>query len=220
MLRLTCLSRPHNSTLLPANAGFDCIVPYRQLQSYRGRPRYRNRQLWHVLSSSTNPKTTGLRQPSKIGFAGYPSISELKQPRQNFPCRRSDIGENIEPSQYVTGQFGKNPLGDRNFCLPTSSDFSSFSAISHLNAEEHSDDSPVDPRFHERFGPHGVLGTDKDEGADQPSWEPQKTEGTRRFPASKWRHVGLHSHSRQVSCHVTVMYSGDISVGAILSHQR
>jgi arylsulfatase len=61
---------------------------------------------------------------------------------------------------YVTGQFGKNHLGDRDEMLPTAHGFDEFFGnLYHLNAEqepEHSD-YPKDPEFRKKFGPRGVI---------------------------------------------------------------
>ncbi len=70
------------------------------------------------------------------------------------------IAEALKPLGYVTGQFGKNHLGDRNEYLPTVHGFDEFFGnLYHLNAEEDPEDPdyPKDPRFRARFGPRGVL---------------------------------------------------------------
>ncbi len=61
---------------------------------------------------------------------------------------------------YVTGQFGKNHLGDRDEMLPTTHGFDEFFGnLYHLNAEEEPEnpDYPKDPEFKETFGPRGVI---------------------------------------------------------------
>jgi arylsulfatase A-like enzyme len=61
---------------------------------------------------------------------------------------------------FATGQFGKNHLGDRNEFLPCVHGFDEFFGnLYHLNAEEEPEnpDYPKDPRFHQKFGPRGVL---------------------------------------------------------------
>ena len=66
------------------------------------------------------------------------------------------IAEMLKPLGYVTGQFGKNHLGDRNEYLPTSHGFDEFFGnLYHLNAEEEPEDVdyPKDPGFFEKFGP-------------------------------------------------------------------
>ena len=61
---------------------------------------------------------------------------------------------------YVTGQYGKNHLGDRDEFLPTEHGFDEFFGnLYHLNAEEEPEDAdyPKDPAFVARFGPRGVI---------------------------------------------------------------
>ena len=60
----------------------------------------------------------------------------------------------------MTGQFGKNHLGDKDEFLPTMHGFDEFFGnLYHLNAEEEPEDPdyPKDPEFKKRFGPRGVL---------------------------------------------------------------
>ncbi len=62
----------------------------------------------------------------------------------------------------MTGQFGKNHLGDRDEFLPTVHGFDEFFGnLYHLNAEEEPEnaDYPKDPEFRKQFGPRGVLHT-------------------------------------------------------------
>ena len=59
----------------------------------------------------------------------------------------------------MTGQFGKNHLGDRDEHLPTAHGFDEFFGnLYHLNAEEEPEnpDYPKDPAFKKKFGPRGV----------------------------------------------------------------
>ncbi len=68
--------------------------------------------------------------------------------------------ELLKPYGYITGQFGKNHLGDRNEYLPTVHGMDEFYGnLYHLNAEEEPEnpDYPKDPSFREKFGPRGVL---------------------------------------------------------------
>ena len=60
----------------------------------------------------------------------------------------------------MTGQFGKNHLGDRDEFLPTAHGFDEFFGnLYHLNAEQEPEnpDYPKDPEFKKKFGPRGVL---------------------------------------------------------------
>ena len=70
------------------------------------------------------------------------------------------IAELLKPHGYVTGQFGKNHLGDKDEFLPTMHGFDEFFGnLYHLNAEEEPEDPdyPKDPAFKERYGPRGVI---------------------------------------------------------------
>ena len=84
------------------------------------------------------------------------------------------IADALKLQGYVTGQFGKNHLGDRNEFLPTVHGFDEFYGnLYHLNAEEEPEhvDYPKDPAFREKFGPRGVLDCkagDKDDATLDP----------------------------------------------------
>jgi len=70
------------------------------------------------------------------------------------------LADLLKPLGYVTGQFGKNHLGDRNEFLPTVHGFDEFFGnLYHLNAEDEPEhpDYPKNTEFRLRFGPRGVL---------------------------------------------------------------
>lgn len=70
------------------------------------------------------------------------------------------LGTLLQSHGYVTGQFGKNHLGDRNEFLPTVNGFDEWMGnLYHLNAEEEPEypDYPKDPAFRAKYGPRGVL---------------------------------------------------------------
>jgi arylsulfatase len=95
-----------------------------------------------------NPVRTGL---TKVGMPGA-----------NIGLQKEDptIAELLKPLGYVTGQFGKNHLGDKDEFLPTMHGFDEFFGnLYHLNAEEEPElpDYPKNPEFRKRFGPRGVL---------------------------------------------------------------
>jgi arylsulfatase A-like enzyme len=72
------------------------------------------------------------------------------------------IADLLKNHGYMTGQFGKNHLGDRNEFLPTVHGFDEFFGnLYHLNAEEEPEDPqyPKMPQFRQRFGPRGALRT-------------------------------------------------------------
>jgi len=72
------------------------------------------------------------------------------------------IADLLKNQGYVSGQFGKNHLGDRDKHLPTVHGFDEFFGnLYHLNAEEEPETYyyPKDPEFRKQFGPRGVLHT-------------------------------------------------------------
>ena len=95
-----------------------------------------------------SPIRTGL---TKVGLPGAPEGMKTEDPT---------IATLLKEQGYVTGQFGKNHLGDRDEMLPTNNGFDEFFGnLYHLNAEEEPEnpDYPKDPEFKKRFGPRGVI---------------------------------------------------------------
>jgi arylsulfatase len=79
---------------------------------------------------------------------------------QGMSTKDPTLASLLKPLGYVTGQFGKNHLGDRNEFLPTVHGFDEFYGnLYHLNAEAEPElpDYPKDPAFRAKFGPRGVL---------------------------------------------------------------
>lgn len=71
----------------------------------------------------------------------------------------------LKPHGYMTAQYGKNHLGDRDEFLPTAHGFDEFYGnLYHLNAEEEpeNEDYPKDPEFRKKFGPRGVIKSSAD----------------------------------------------------------
>jgi arylsulfatase A-like enzyme len=102
-----------------------------------------------------SPMRTGL---TKVGLPGSPEGMKVEDPT---------IAVMLKAQGYVTGQFGKNHLGDRDEMLPTNHGFDEFLGnLYHLNAEEEPEnpDYPADLKlgtdgrtFAEQFGPRGVI---------------------------------------------------------------
>src|SRR5262245_13492957 len=70
------------------------------------------------------------------------------------------IADLLKNQGYVTGQFGKNHLGDCDKHLPTVHGFDEFFGnLYHLNAEEEPETYyyPKDPEFKKKYGPRGVI---------------------------------------------------------------
>lgn len=89
-------------------------------------------------------------------------LSRVGMPGAEVGLQDSDptLAELLKPHGYMTGQFGKNHLGDRDEYLPTNHGFDEFFGnLYHLNAEEEPEhpDYPKAPNFRERFGPRGVI---------------------------------------------------------------
>jgi len=98
-----------------------------------------------------SPIRTGL---TKVGLPGAPEGMKIQDPT---------IAGLLKNHGYVTGQFGKNHLGDLDETLPTNHGFDEFFGnLYHLNAEEEPEhpDYPKDkdfPNFKKKFGPRGVI---------------------------------------------------------------
>jgi arylsulfatase len=97
---------------------------------------------------------------SGLSKVGLPGAKEGSNP--NDPT----IARLLKAQGYMTGQFGKNHLGDRDEHLPTMHGFDEFFGnLYHLNAEEEpeNEDYPGDivladgRTFREAFGPRGVI---------------------------------------------------------------
>jgi arylsulfatase A-like enzyme len=85
-----------------------------------------------------------------------------RKPKVSYPPENPTLVELLKAQGYMTGQFGKNHLGDRDEHLPTAHGFDEFfGSLYHLNAEDEPEhpDYPKDPEFRKKFGPRGVLHT-------------------------------------------------------------
>jgi arylsulfatase A-like enzyme len=88
---------------------------------------------------------------TKVGLPGAP---------EGMKKEDLTIAGLLKAQDYMTGQFGKNHLGDRDEMLPTNHGFDEFFGnLYHLNAEEKPEnpDYPKDPSFKKKFGPRGVI---------------------------------------------------------------
>jgi arylsulfatase A-like enzyme len=83
-------------------------------------------------------------------------------PGTNIGLQAQDptIAELLKPLGYVSGQFGKNHLGDKDEFLPSNHGFDEFLGnLYHLNAEEEPETYfyPKDPEFRKKISPRGVI---------------------------------------------------------------
>jgi len=113
---------------------------------------------WYGQQSCTAGRAAFItgQSPIRTGLTkvGLPGADLGLQPED------STIADILKSLGYVTGQFGKNHLGDRDEFLPTVHGFDEFFGnLYHLNAEEEPEnpDYPKDPEFKKKFGPRGVL---------------------------------------------------------------
>ena len=95
-----------------------------------------------------SPIRTGL---TKVGLPGAPEGMKKEDPT---------IATLLKAQGYMTGQFGKNHLGDRDEMLPTAHGFDEFFGnLYHLNAEEEPENPDYfkNPALRKQFGPRGVI---------------------------------------------------------------
>lgn len=89
----------------------------------------------------------------KVGLPGAP---------EGLKARDVTIAELLKGQGYMTAQFGKNHLGDRDEHLPTAHGFDEFlGSLYHLNAEEEPEnvDYFKDPEVRKKYGTRGVIHT-------------------------------------------------------------
>jgi arylsulfatase len=113
---------------------------------------------WYGQQSCTAGRAAFITGQSPIRTG----LTKVGLPGADLGLRPEDptIADVLKPLGYVTGQFGKNHLGDRDEFLPTAHGFNEFFGnLYHLNAEEEPEnaDYPKDPKFKKKFGPRGVL---------------------------------------------------------------
>jgi len=113
---------------------------------------------WYGQQSCTAGRAAFLTGQSPIRTG----LTKVGLPGSDLGLRKEDptIAELLKPQGYLTGQFGKNHLGDRDEFLPTAHGFDEFFGnLYHLNAEEEPEnpDYPKDPEFKKKFGPRGVI---------------------------------------------------------------
>ncbi len=95
-----------------------------------------------------HPIRTGL---TKVGLPGAKEGLNQKDPT---------IARLLKNKGYMTGQFGKNHLGDQDEHLPSNHGFDEFFGnLYHLNAEDEPEhpDYPKDAEFKKQFGPRGAI---------------------------------------------------------------
>lgn len=114
---------------------------------------------WYAQQSCTAGRAAFIlgQHPFRTGLLTIGMPGAEQGIKENQPT----IAELLKPHGYVSGQFGKNHLGDRDEHLPTNHGFDEFYGnLYHLNAEEEPE-SYYYPRdneaFLEKYSPRGVL---------------------------------------------------------------
>jgi arylsulfatase A-like enzyme len=95
-----------------------------------------------------SPFRTGLL---KVGLPGA---------KEGLQARDVTLAELLKAQGYMTGQFGKNHLGDLDAHLPTAHGFDEFfGSLYHLNAEEEPENPDYfkDPAMKKKYGTRGVI---------------------------------------------------------------
>jgi arylsulfatase A-like enzyme len=113
---------------------------------------------WYGQQSCTAGRAAFITGQSPIRTG----LTKVGLPGADLGLRAEDptLADLLKPLGYVTAQYGKNHLGDRDEFLPTAHGFDEFFGnLYHLNAEEEPEnpDYPKDPEFKKKFGPRGVL---------------------------------------------------------------
>ena len=161
----TDTSRPNILAIWGDDIGIDNISAYTRGQAGHWTPnidRIANEGVLFTDFYGENSCTAGRsafitgQHPMRTGLTkvGMPGAAEGMRPED------PTIAIMLKNKGYMTGQFGKNHLGDRDEHLPTANGFDEFmGSLYHLNAEEEPEhpDYPKNPAFKKRFGPRGVI---------------------------------------------------------------
>ena len=98
----------------------------------------------------------------QVGFRTGLLKVGLPGAKEGLQARDVTIAELLKAQGYMTGQFGKNHLGDRDEHLPTAHGFDEFfGSLYHLNAEDEPEhpDYFKDPELRKKYGTRGVIHT-------------------------------------------------------------
>src|SRR5499426_2233265 len=93
-----------------------------------------------------------------------------------IPAQACTLATALKAQGYLTGQFGKNHLGDLNKYLPTVHGFDEFFGyLYHLDAmsDPYWFSFPIDEKYYNSYGPRSLIhswATDKDDPTVMPRW--------------------------------------------------
>ena len=115
---------------------------------------------WYGQQSCTAGRASFIT--GQVGFRTGLLKVGLPGAKEGLQARDVTIAELLKAQGYVTGQFGKNHLGDRDEHLPTAHGFDEFyGSLYHLNAEQEPENPDYfkDPEMIKEYGTRGVLHT-------------------------------------------------------------
>ncbi len=113
---------------------------------------------WYGQQSCTAGRACFLT--GQVGYRTGMLKVGLPGAKEGLQARDVTIAELLKPLGYVTGQFGKNHLGDLDEHLPTAHGFDEFfGSLYHLNAEQEPEhpDYFKDPAMRKKYGTRGVI---------------------------------------------------------------
>jgi arylsulfatase len=115
---------------------------------------------WYGQQSCTAGRASFIT--GQVGFRTGLLKVGLPGAKEGLQARDVTIAELLKAQGYVTGQFGKNHLGDRDEHLPTAHGFDEFyGSLYHLNAEQEPENPDYfkDPAMVKKYSTRGVLHT-------------------------------------------------------------
>src|SRR5262245_39819306 len=113
---------------------------------------------WYGQQSCTAGRASFIT--GQVGFRTGMLKVGMPGAKEGLKARDVTIAELLKAQGYMTGQFGKNHLGDLDEHLPTAHGFDEFfGSLYHLNAEDEPEhpDYYKDPALRKKFGTRGVI---------------------------------------------------------------
>ena len=134
-------AKPNVFAIMGDDIGYWNISAYnRGMMGYRtpNIDRIANEGAIFTTTTASSPALPGARRSSRAKPIANQLVKvELPSAKEGLSADDPTIAELLKPQGYVTAQFGKNHLGDRNEFLPTVHGFDEFfDNLYHLNAEE------------------------------------------------------------------------------------
>jgi arylsulfatase len=113
---------------------------------------------WYGQQSCTAGRAAFIT--GQVGFRTGLLKVGLPGAKEGLQARDVTVAELLKGQGYMTGQFGKNHLGDRDEHLPTAHGFDEFyGSLYHLNAEQEPENADYfkDPALKKKYGTRGVI---------------------------------------------------------------